>query len=194
MALYNYIKESVRNESPELRRERLAKWRRAPSVERIERPTNLSKARSLGYRAKQGIILARVKVLRGGRQRPIMKGGRRPRTRRRMKILGMNYQQICEQRANKKFINCEVLNSYYANEDGKHIWYEVILIDRDHPAILSDPKLNWITESQHTGRVFRGLTRAGDRARGFTYKGKGTEKLRPSRRAVIRHKRRKFNM
>lgn len=194
MSLYKAIKESVRNESPELRRTRLAQWRRSLAVDRINRPTNLSKARSLGYRAKQGIILARVRVLRGGRQRPIMKGGRRTRTRRRKKILGMNYQQICEQRANKKFINCEVLNSYYANEDGRFIWYEVILIDKSHPAILRDHKLQWITEPQHTGRAFRGLTHAGDRARGFTYKGKGTEKLRPSRAAVIRHKRRRTGM
>ncbi len=194
MSLYKAIRESVKNEPPELRRNRLAEWRRSNAVERIARPTNLSKARSLGYRAKQGIILARTRVLRGGRQRPLMKGGKRPRTRRRKKILGMNYQQICEQRANKKFINCEVLNSYYANEDGRFIWYEVILVDKNHPAIINDPKLKWLTEKQHTGRVFRGLTRAGDKARGFMHKGKGTEKLRPSRAAVIRHKRRRLDI
>ena len=93
----------------------------------------------------------------------------------------MNYQAIAEQRANKKYVNCEVLNSYYVAEDGQHMWYEVILIDRAHPQITSDTDLNWI--SYKTGRAFRGLTSAGRKHRGLRNKGKGAEKLRPSRTA-----------
>ncbi len=193
MSLYKAIKQSIIHESPELRRTRLTQWRHSHVIERINRPTNLSKARSLGYRAKQGIILARVRVLRGGRQRPMLKGGRRTKTMRRMKVLNMTYQTICEQRANKKYPNCEVLNSYYVNEDGRHLWYEVILIDVAHPAILADPKLQWITKNKHTGRVYRGLTGSGKRTRGLGNKGKGTEKLRPSHAGSIRHKRRRLN-
>ena len=46
--------------------ERLQKWRREPAVVRIDRPTRIDRARSLGYRAKKGIIVVRVRVRRGG--------------------------------------------------------------------------------------------------------------------------------
>ena len=52
----------------------------------------------------------------------------------------MNYQWICEQRAARKFPNLEVLNSYYLAKDGKHIWYEIILVDPQHPVIKADKK------------------------------------------------------
>ncbi|HEX7514261.1 MAG TPA: 50S ribosomal protein L15e, partial [archaeon] len=45
--------------------QRLQTWRREPSVVRIERPTRLDRARSLGYKAKQGVITARVRTWRG---------------------------------------------------------------------------------------------------------------------------------
>ena len=71
----------------------------------------------------------------------------------------MSYQLISEIRAQKHFVNCEVLNSYFVGKDGKHHWYEVILVDRAHPNIIKDKKLNWI--SLKKGRVYRGLTAAG---------------------------------
>jgi len=186
MGMYKAIRETCKNIPPELRRTRLSEWRRSNAVQRIDRPTRLDRARSLGYRAKKGIILARVRVLRGGRQRPLIKKGRRPKTRRRVKILNMNYQTICEQRANKKFKNCEVLNSYFIDKDGKSIWYEVILVDVNSPDIKKDKKLLWITKKQHKGRVYRGLTSASKKSRGQRKKGKGTEKHRPSLRAKKR--------
>ncbi|MFX1299023.1 MAG: 50S ribosomal protein L15e, partial [Promethearchaeota archaeon] len=67
--------------------------------------------------------------------------------------------------------------------DGKHWYYEVILVDPNHPVIKSDPKINWITEPQHSKRVTRGLTSAGKRSRGLHKKGWGSEKTRPSIRA-----------
>jgi large subunit ribosomal protein L15e len=112
-----------------------------------------------------------------------LKSGRRPKTQRRKKIVNKNYQTIAEERANKRFKNCEVLNSYYVAQDGKHAWFEVILIDPHHPGIRSDPALKWVAENQHRGRVFRGLTSAGRKARGLRNKGKGAEKIRPSLRA-----------
>ena len=181
MGLYQHIKETVKNTSPELRRNRLAEWRRSNATERVKRPTNLSRARSLGYRAKEGIIVARVRVLRGGRKRPLIKKGRRSKTRRRLKILDMNYQTVCEGRANKKFPNCEVLNSYFVAKDGQNIWYEVILVDRGSPSMKKDPQLKWITKVK--GRVNRGLTSSAKKSRGLRNKGKGAEKVRPSRNA-----------
>jgi large subunit ribosomal protein L15e len=186
MALYQHLAEAWKHPNPQLMRERMIAWRQENAVVRIGRPTNLITARTKGYRPKGGIILARVRMLRGGRMRPTLRSGRRPKTQRRMKIVNKSYQTIAEERANKKFRNCEVLNSYFIAQDGRHYWYEVILLDPQHPAVKADPSLSWITRSQHHGRVFRGLTSAGRKSRGLLHKGKGREKIRPSLRA---HKR-----
>ncbi|MDP2749598.1 MAG: 50S ribosomal protein L15e [Nanoarchaeota archaeon] len=170
----------------DLWQQRLISWRQEPSTLRLEHPTRIDRARSLGYKAKQGIIVVRQRVLRGGRMRPDIKGGRRPKHNRQRKIVEKNYQQIAEERANKSYVNCEVLNSYYVAEDGKHYWYEVILVDKAHPAVLADKDLSWIADSQHTGRVFRGLTSAGKHSRSLHQKGFGVNNARPSLRANSR--------
>ena len=72
-------------------------------------------------------------------------------------------------------------------EDGNYYWFEVILVDRANPVIKADKELSWITNER--GRVFRGKTSAGIRARGLLNKGKGAEKLRPSLRAHDRKSR-----
>ena len=187
MGIYKYIRaawERPRETLGDLYRERIQAWRKEPSIRRIDGPTRLDRARSLGYRAKEGIVVARVRVLRGGHFRPKIIGGRRPKTRRRMAIIGRSYQWIGEERTARRFPNCEVLNSYLVGKDGKFYWYEVILVDRAHPVILADKELNWVAQPQHKGRVFRGLTASGKRSRGIlTHKGMGAEKLRPSLRA-----------
>lgn len=171
---------------PELRRERLLKWRREPSTVRIERPTRIDRARSLGYRAKKGFVIVRQRVPRGGRLREKFKSGRRSKARRRSKVVGISYKQVAEQRAAKKFVNCEVLNSYWLAQDGKNAWYEVLLIERDAPELLNDKQLKWVGEPKHKGRVFRGKTSSGKKSRGLRRKGKGAEKVRPGQRAQKR--------
>ena len=54
-------------------------WRTEPSVRRIHRPSRIDRARRLGYKAKQGIAVVRIRVGRGGmrKQRPV--SGRRPK-------------------------------------------------------------------------------------------------------------------
>jgi large subunit ribosomal protein L15e len=94
--------------------------------------------------------------------------------------MAKSIQRIAEERAAKRYPNLEVLASYWVGEDGAHKYYEVILVDPSQPSILADPKIRWIAEHQHTGRVYRGLTPAGKKGRGLQYKGKGAEKLRPS--------------
>jgi large subunit ribosomal protein L15e len=182
MGMYKYIRDVWKQPQEnlgELWKQRLQDWRKEPVTIRIERPTRLDRARSLGYRAKPGIIIVRQRVLRGGHQRPKIRKARRPRHRRHRMTLAKNYQQIAEERVQKKFVNCEVLNSYLLAQDGIYYWYEVILVDRAHPAILADPNLRWV--AQKKGRVFRGQTAAGKRSRGILLrKGIGAEKLRPS--------------
>jgi len=186
MGFQKYIRELYKkpDQLKSLFFKRLIQWRKQPTVIRIEKPTRLDRARSLGYKAKRGYFMVRVRVKRGGRKRPRFKGGRRSRAMRRRKIVGKSYQWIAEERAVRKFKNCEVLNSYQIAKDGVFYWFEVILLDRI--IVRSYPNMGWVGDSK--GRVFRGKTAAGKRSRGIlTKKGKGAEKLRPSLRA---HKRR----
>jgi len=187
MGMYKYIRDAWKSPKQDILknelRGRIAEWRSQPTTFRIERPTRLDRARSLGYRAKQGIIVVRQRVDRGGRMRPRPAGGRRSKRSSLRKDLNLSYQSVAEQRTAAKYPNCEVLNSYYVAEDGIYYWYEVILIDKNHPAIRSDSQLSWITGTKHTNRVFRGLTSAGKRSRALYNKGKGAEKVRPSQAA-----------
>lgn len=178
MGIYKHISELWKrpHELGSLWRQRLIQWRKEPATLRIERPTRLDRARAVGYRAKQGIIVARQRVIAGGKMRPKPSGGRRPKTSRRRFVMGKNLQRVAEERANKAFPNCEVLNSYFVGADSKHYWYEVILVDRAHPAVLGDHRLKNVAKQR--GRVFRGRTSAGRRSRGLRWKGKGAEKLR----------------
>jgi len=176
----------------ELMWQRAVEWRKQPTVHRIERPTRLDRARRLGYKAKQGFVVARVRVRRGGLRKIRPRAGRRPK---RMGVVkykpAKSMRLIAEERAARKFPNLEVLNSYWVWEDGRFKWFEVIMVDPSHPAIKSDKNINWICEEVHHGRAFRGLTSAGKEVRGLHHKGRGAEKVRPSRRAVRKQKEKK---
>ena len=179
--MYKYIKDSW-NSDKELIKQRTTEWKKESATLKVERPTRLDKAREVGYRAKQGIIIVRQRVLRGGHQRSLTgMGARKSGNQRAYLNLRKNYQWIAEERASKDFPNCEVLNSYYAAEDGKHYWYEIIMVDRSHPVVVNDKSIAWINSRSQKGRTSRGLTSAGRRARGLLWKGKGSEKTRPSR-------------
>jgi large subunit ribosomal protein L15e len=193
MGMYQYIRgiwKKPKESLVDIWKKRLLEWKNQDVTVRIERPTRIDKARSLGYKAKQGFILVRQRLDRGGRQRETIRKGRRSKHFGRRKNIDKSYQSVAEERAARKYPNCEVLNSYYVGEDGDCFWYEVILVDRNHPQVLADPKINWLFRNKHKGRVFRGLTSAAGKSRGLRHKGKGAEKLRPSRTADI--KRRKY--
>ncbi len=184
MGLYSHIQEAWKSEKLNpIWRERLITWRKEPVTLRIQYPTRLDRAKALGYRAKQGVFMIRQRVLKGAHRRPDWSGGRMSSNMRATKELRKTFKLIAEERAAKKYSNCEVLNSYFVARDGKYEWYEVILADRSSTQVLSDKRLSWISEPSNRGRVFRGLTSAGRRMRGLRWKGKGSEKTRPSRRA-----------
>ena len=186
MGLYKYLVQNWRKEAmpAELKRARLIQWRREPATNRIESPTRLDRARALGYRAKQGIFVVRQRVSRGSHRRPDWSGGRHSHNMGARLNLRKNYQMIAEERAADAYLNCEILNSYYVAEDGKHYWYEVIVADRAHPSVVADKRTSWVVKQR--SRVYRGLTGAGRRTRGLLHKGMGSEKARPSRRANLR--------
>jgi large subunit ribosomal protein L15e len=162
--LYQYLRENWKKNLAS----KLVIWRKQKVVERIEKPTRLDRARALGYKAKQGFVLCRVRVRKGGRRRPLYgRGGRKPSKAGLVKFTpGKSLQWQAEEKAARKFPNLEVLNSYYVGEDGTYKWFEVILVDPHHPNIKNDPKINWICKPAHKGRVFRGLTSAGKKSRG----------------------------
>jgi large subunit ribosomal protein L15e len=183
--MYHYIRQAWnrpdRSYVRQLMRQRLPEWARQGSVVRIERPTRPDRARTLGYKAKQGIVVVRSRIRRGGRRKQRLNTGRVPKKMGVRKYTPKkNLRWIAEERAQRKYPNLEVLNSYWVGETGKYIYFEVILVDPSHLSIKNDKDLKWITEKQHKARVFRGLTSAGKAARGLRHKGKGAEKVRPS--------------
>jgi len=188
-SLYDHIgdqwkKPDLTYKSPQ--KQRLIQWRKDENYLRVDKPLRIDRARSLGYKAKPGYIVVRSRVRRGGLRKPTIKGGRRPAAKGISKItMAKNTQRIVEERTAKHFPNMEVLNSYWVGEDGKHQYYEVILVDPVHPSIMNDKNINWITDVSHKRRVLRGKTSAGKRGRGLRHKGKGAEKIRPSIRANL---------
>jgi len=160
----------------------MTEWRKDNAVKKLEKPTRLDRARSLGYKAKKGFVVARVRVHRGGHKREKPNKGRKTRKQTPKMVLKMNYQWIAEQRAQKKFPNLEVLNSYKLAKDGQNYFFEVILVDYSKPEIKNDDTINWITRKTNQNRVFRGLTSAGKKSRGLRDKSP-MNKNRPSVRA-----------
>lgn len=157
MGLYKYIKQTFEKEYKERSkeyRERLTKWRSEGTIVKLERPTNLARARVLGYKAKQGYIIVRVKIKKGKRKRPTPAGGRKPAKNILYLSPGISKKLQAEQKAARKYPNMEVLNSYWIGEDGQLTYYEIILVDRDRYKI-------------RRGRAQRGLTSSGKKMRGL---------------------------
>ncbi|MCW1296377.1 MAG: 50S ribosomal protein L15e [Candidatus Parvarchaeota archaeon] len=185
MGFYKYLSEAWKKHG--VSKEELMKWREQESVVRIDKPTRLDRARALGYKDKKGIVVVRVKVRKGGRKRETPAKGRKPGKSGLVKyVVKKSLRLIAEQRAQDKYPNLEVLNSYFVGEDGQRKWFEVILVDPNSPSIKNDKDLGWICEKQHRKRVYRGLTAAGKKGRGLFKKGKGAERVRPSIRAHLR--------
>jgi len=147
--MYRYLKEAWKRPKDsyikEVMKQRAIVWRREPASVRVDKPTRLDRARSLGYKAKHGVIVVRTRVRRGGRRklRPVL-GRRQKRMGVKKFTPAKSKQLIAEERTARKYPNMEVLNSYWVWQDGRYKWYEVILVDPNHPAIKSDKDLGWI--------------------------------------------------
>ena len=106
------------------------KWRRDPTILRLDRPTRLDRASNLGYRAKQGFVVVRVRIRKGGarKHRPI--SGRRQRAMGVTKFTrSKSLKSIAQDRVAKKFPNLKVMNSYWVWQDGRNMWFETVLVD-----------------------------------------------------------------
>ena len=180
--MYHHLRQAWKKPDMAVLRQRMIAWRAGNSITEVEKPLRLDRARALGYKAKKGFFVARVKILRGGRKRTRPKKGRRSKRMTNRKTLKMNYQWVAEQRAEKKYPNLVVLNSYMIGKDGIHYFYEVILVDPQRPEIKNDPVINWISKPENKNRAMRGITSAARKSRGLRKKGPEL-KVRPSLRA-----------
>ena len=186
-SVYNHVRDQWKKPDTSYQKpqqQRLIQWRQEENFIRVEKPLRIDRARALGYKAKQGYVIIRARVRRGSLRKHKIKGGRKPSEKGINKITAAkSTQRIVEERTAKRYPNMEVLNSYWIGEDGKHHYYEIILVDPVHPSIMKDHKINWISSTSHKRRVLRGRTSAGQKGRGLRNKGKGAEKIRPSIRA-----------
>jgi len=181
--MYHYLRQAWKKPDLKTLRERMIEWRDSNAIERVEKPLRLDRARALGYKAKKGFIILRVRILRGGRRRK-REGvkGRKTRKTTIRKTLKMNYQWVAEIRAARKYPSLEVLNSYKIGKDGKYYFYEVIMIDPSKPEIKNDKTLSWISSYKNRKRAERGLTSAAKKSRGLMSKSP-KQKVRPSLRS-----------
>ena len=166
-ALRSYWKNPRQNLGSVLKG-RLVEWRKQNVVTRVERPTRLDRARELGYKAKLGYVITRVRIKKGGRRRRKPDKGRKPSKMGLVHFTpGKSLQWIAEEKAQRKFTNLEVLNSYYVGEDGIDTWYEIIMIDPSHPSVANDPKTKWIKNPANRRRVYHGLTSSAKKVRRY---------------------------
>jgi hypothetical protein len=78
MGCYKYMEELWRHKQSDalrfLMRVRAWEYRQRPNILTINQPTRTDKAHRLGYKAKQGYVIVRVGVRRGGRKRQNHRG------------------------------------------------------------------------------------------------------------------------
>jgi large subunit ribosomal protein L15e len=189
MSMYKSMKSTFIQEyktRPDVYKNRLVEWGLQSPIVKVDKPTNIARARELGYRAKPGVIIVRVKMKGGKKKRERNWGGRKPSKSGRFFARVKSMQAIAEERAATKFRNCEVLNSYFVGSAGSRRYYEVILLDRASSSIKSDPIYKNIIEQK--ARAFRGLTSAGRKHRGIAKHSYGTGKLGSSKnKSILEH-------
>ena len=182
MGVTKYLRAAWKNPDVKLLRARMIEWRRAGAITRVDKPLRLDRARSLGYKAKKGVVVVRVKIKRGGHKRSRPNKARRTKRLHIRKNLRMNYKEIAETRVARKYDNMEVLNSYQVGKDGMNYFFEVILVDRAAPEIKSDKQLGEFIKAPKK-RALRGISSAGRKARGLRNSPVKAPKVRPSLRA-----------
>ncbi|GAB7337823.1 hypothetical protein MBLNU457_4225t3 [Dothideomycetes sp. NU457] len=174
MGALKYVEELAKKKQSDvmrfLLRVRCWELRQLNVIHRASRPSRPDKARRLGYKAKQGYVIYRVRVRRGGRKRMAPKGA----TYGKPTNQGVNQlkfqrglRSVAEERVGRRCANLRVLNSYWINQDSTYKYFEIILVDPQHKAIRRDARINWIANPVHKHRELRGLTGTGKHNRGI---------------------------
>ena len=127
-SFYTYIRETWKDPKEgklkQLQWERLQEWRKQGAIVRLDRPTRLDRARTLGYKAKQGILVVRVSVRKSSARIQRHKAGRRTKRQGVNRLTrAKGRQRIAEERATRKYPNLRVLNSYMVGVDGSRKWF-----------------------------------------------------------------------
>ncbi|MBU0590989.1 50S ribosomal protein L15e [Candidatus Micrarchaeota archaeon] len=183
MGAYKYIVQTLQKQYKERNdalKAKIVGWGRGPVMERVERPTNLSRARTLGYKAKQGYAVIRIRIDKGRRTRRKPDGGRKQKNNYLFVQPQLSHQGIAEQRVNRKYRNMEVLNSYWIGENGKYKYFEVILADPAKPTVN-------ISSVIRTGKAFRGLTSTGNSRTPSKKKTLNKKLRRKKKQATVYH-------
>ena len=129
-------------ENPMELRQKAVIWRNQNALTRVEKPSRIARARRLGYKAKQGIIVIRMRVGTGGMRKQRPRGGRRPKHLGVTKIKAdVSMKQVSERRVLERYPNMKLLGSYFLYKDGMHYWFEIILADPSHPRIAKDKEI-----------------------------------------------------
>jgi len=82
MGFYKYVGEVWKNPEKYIKdiyKERLIQWNKEEAIVRVERPTRIDRARQIGYKAKKGYVVVRVRIKKGGRNKQRFRGARRPK-------------------------------------------------------------------------------------------------------------------
>ena len=123
-------------------REKAVLWRTQNALTRIERPSRIARARRLGYKAKQGIVVVRMRVGTGGMRKQRPRAGRRPKHLGVTRIKAdVSMRKVAERRVLERYPNMKLLGSYFLYKDGMHYWFEIILADPSHPSIAKDKEM-----------------------------------------------------
>merc|ERR1719284_2117800 len=124
MTAYKYLQQIWRKKQCEamqyILRLRTWEYRQLPRIHRVTRPSRPDKARRLGYKAKQGYVVYRVAVRRGGRKRPNGKGivyGKPKHQGINELKFRRSLRSTAEERIGRICGNLRVLNSYWVNQD-----------------------------------------------------------------------------
>jgi large subunit ribosomal protein L15e len=187
MGAYKYVSELWRKKQSDalrfLLRVRAWEYRQGNRLVRLNHPSRPDKARTLGYKAKQGYVVYRVAVRRGNRKKPLPRGivhGKPKGQGINQLKFARNLRSVAEERVGRRCGNLRVLNSYWVNQDSTYKYFEVILVDPSHNGIRNDARINWICNAVHAHRENRGLTSAGRHSRGLQSRGHGISHLKGS--------------
>lgn len=185
MGLTKYLRAAWKKPDKLTSRARMIEWRKGNTITKVDKPLRLDRARALGYKAKKGVVVVRIRLKRGGHKRSRPNKARRTKRLHIRKNLRMNYKEIAEQRVARKYTNMEVLNSYMIGKDGIHYFYEVILIDGAKREIQKDKQLGPVVRAPKK-RALRAITSTARKARGLRNSPVKAPKVRPSLRANAR--------
>jgi len=126
------LKVKLKEALKEYKKTVLERVKKLPAVSKVERPFMLKRCRSLGYKPKPGYIVVISRVPRGGRRKPRPNSGRRPKHAGAVLFTpGLSRKEIAIYRAKRKFPNMKVLGAHKLVEDGKHIWFEIVMKDEN---------------------------------------------------------------